>query len=176
MGAIVLTLIGLTGLGCATSFSPEMIRAEIVRQRGEDPLSVFEFTLGRFTTLLLQGVLAVEGEQELPFAGLQELQLAVYEAPSDAGPALDVTLIPVRGWERVVQIHDASRSGTILVRSAGADVADLVVVGASARQVVYGRLSGRLSRELPAALGEVLREGGPDEVRRVLTKLTEDES
>jgi len=170
--AATLVLLACTAAACATHFSPATIRDEIARQRGGDPLSVFELDLGRFTTLLLKNVLATEGGT-IPFAGIQQLQLAVYEAPSDAGPAMDVTRIQVRGWEQVLRVHDQTRSAMVLIRPSGETVGDLVVVGAGSRKVVYGRLRGRLSPDLPKALGDVAREGGPDEVRRVLTELAE---
>ena len=157
---------------CATNFSPELIRAEISRQRGVDPLSAFELDLGRFTTLLLKSAMAGE-DGELPFAGLESLQVAVYEVPSEAGPALDVTRIAVTGWDPVVRAHNEKRSGMVLIQPSGAAIADLVVVGAGPRKVLYARLRGSLSRDLPRALGEVLREGGPDEVQRLLIQLDE---
>ncbi len=155
---------------CATQFSPELIRSEIVRQRGVDPLGVFELELGRFTTLLIKSALAGE-DGELPFAGLDSLQLAVYRAPSESGPAIDVTRIEVVGWDPVVRLHNPERSGLLLTRPRRAAIADLVVVGAGQNKVVYGRLKGTLDRELPRRLGEVFSAGGPDEVQRVLTEL-----
>lgn len=158
--------------GCATNFSPELMRSEIRSQRGVDPLAAFELELGRFTTLLLKSALAGE-DGELPFAGLESLEVAVYEVPSESGPALDVTRIRVTGWEQVLRAHDQNRSGMVLIRPRGKKVADLVVVGAGAKKVLYGRLRGELSPELPAALGEVLRDEGPDEVQRILSNLGE---
>ena len=167
--------------GCATRFSPASIRQEIVLQQGTDPLSAFEFSLGRFTTLLLQTALAGE-DGEIPFAGLEQLQLAVYEAPNESGPALDVTRIRVNGWEPVIRAHDTTRSALVLVQSGrrwgstpnvAPTVADLVVVGAGPRKVVYARLRGTLSADLPAALAGVLRDGGPEEIRRVLMQFSE---
>ena len=165
-------LISLTLLlgACATNFTPELVRKEIVAQRGVDPLSAFELDLGRFTTLLIKSALAGE-DGELPFAGLDSLQLAVYEAPSDSGPALDVTRFSFTGWDQVLRVHDPDSSGMVLVQPRSGSIGDLVVVGAGPRKVVYARLTGRLSQDLPHALGDVLRDGGPDEVQRVLTQL-----
>ncbi len=157
-------------LGCATRFSPGKIRTEITRQSGQDPLSVFELNLGRFTTMLVKNVLAGE-DGELPFEGLEQLQLAVFEAPSDTGPVIDVTLIPVRGWEPVVRMRDEVRSAMVLIRPSGDTVGDIVVVGSGKKKVVYGRLRGDFSSELPSALAEVLREGGPDQVQKVLAEI-----
>jgi len=175
----VLIMSGLA-LGCATRFSPSTIRSEIVRQRGLDPLTQFELNLGRFTTYMLKNALATE-DGEVPFAGLSELQLSVYEMPERQGAAIDVTRIEVRGWEPVIRFVDASRSIMIVVRGSGklpwsdADgaIGDLVVVGAGRRKVVYGRLRGSLSPELPSALGEVFRRGGPDAVMGVFSQLGE---
>jgi hypothetical protein len=72
---------------------------------------------------------------------------------------------------------DESSSLLILVRSGGTSsegtIGDLVVVGSGRRKVVYGRLRGTLSADLPGALGDVFRNGGPDEVERLLTGLGE---
>lgn len=157
---------------CATNFSPELMRAEIARQSGEDPLSAFELDLGRFTTLLIKNALAGE-DGELPFKGLQSLQVAVYEVPNDSGPAIDVTQIAVTGWDQVLRAHSPQRSGMVLIRPKADAVGDLVVVGAGPKKVIYARLRGTLSNDLPAALGEVLEDGGPDEVQRVLSQLGE---
>ncbi len=162
-------------LGCATRFNPEVIREEIIQQSGQAPLGVFELNLGRFTTLLIRNTLTqgTNGET-LPFAGLQQLHLAVYEAPSELGPAIDVTKIPIRGWEPLVRLHNDTRSGVLLIRSDSEAISDLVVVGASQQKVVYARLQGKLSRDLPSALGDILRNKGPDGVRSVLTTLVEE--
>lgn len=157
---------------CATNFTPELIRKEIVRQSGEDPLAAFELDLGRFTTTLLKSALAGE-DGELPFAGLTSLQIAVYKVPNSSGPAIDVTRIKVTGWDQVVRANNPERSGMVLIRPKSDVVGDLVVVGAGPEKVVYARLRGKLSKDLPGALGEVLQEGGPDEVQRVLRQLGE---
>ena len=168
--------------GCATAFSPQMVREEIVRQRGEDPRRAFELTLGRFTTLLVKQVLAGE-EGELPVAGLAGLELAVFETSPQEAPALDVTRIAVRGWEPLLRLHDETRSGMVLVRGstrASADgtgqarVADLVVVGSGAEQVVYARLWGSLDPDLPSALGNVLRDEGTEGIRGLLSRLADE--
>ncbi len=169
---------GLVGLvaaailfgACATNFTPELVRKEIATQNGEDPLSAFELNLGRFTTLLIKSALAGE-DGELPFAGLSSLQLAVYEVSPDSGPALDVTRFSFTGWDQVIRVHEQDSSGMVLVQPQRDSIGDLVVVGSGPRKVVYARLTGRLSRELPGALGDVLRDGGPDEVQKILSQL-----
>lgn len=171
LAPVILLLLASTLLtSCATRFSPELVRQEIVAQRGTDPLSAFELDLGRFTTLLIKSALAGE-DGELPFAGLGSLQLAVYEAPSERGPAIDVTRIAVVGWDQVLRFSDERYSGMVLIQPSGQRVGDLVVVGAGSRKVVYARLSGDLDPSLPGALSEVMRSGGPDEIQRVLTQL-----
>jgi hypothetical protein len=166
----LLTSLTLLLAGCATNFSPRLIRSEIVDQRGQDPLAAIELDLGRFTTLMIKSALA-GASGELPFAGLESLQFAVYEIPSDSGPALDVTRIRITGWEQVLRAHDPKRSGMVLIRPRGDRVGDLVVLAAGPQKVVYGRLRGALSPDLPAAMGEVLERGGPDELQRVLSRL-----
>ena len=173
-------LIACSVLGCAVRFSPQTIRQEIFSQRGQDPLGVYEMNLGRFTTLLLRSALS-DAEGNAPFAGLERIQLAIYQAPSERGPAIDVTLMDVHGWEPVLRVLDEGRSGMVLVRSGkflpwsngdgDATVGDIVFVGAGRQNVVYARLRGVLGADLPNALGDAFRDGGPDEVRRVLTEL-----
>ena len=169
---VLLLATSFLATGCATSFSPESVRQEIVKQRGADPLSAFELNLGRVTTHLLKTAFADE-DGELPFAGLGSLQLAVYEAPSDAGPALDVTRIAVTGWEQVLRLTDQERSGLVLIQPRGERIGDLVVIGAGREQVLYARLTGNLDPDLPSTLGDMLRSGGTQEVQRVLTQLGE---
>jgi len=159
-------LLACLSLGCATRYSPSTVRQEIVRQRGVDPRSAFELTLGRLTTYLLKSALTTEGG-DVPFAGLSELQLAVYEVPEHEGPAIDVTLFGIRGWEPTIRARDERRSIMILVRASGrlpwsdddATIGDLVVVGAGRSKVVYGRLQGTLNPELPAKLREMFKNG-----------------
>lgn len=167
---VLFLAVAVVASSCATNFSPELMRKEITRQRGVDPLAAFELDLGRFTTLMIKSALAGE-DGELPFRGLQSLQVAVYQAPNESGPAIDVTRIQVSGWNQVVRMHNPKRSGMVLIRPKGDAVRDLVVVGAGPKKVIYARLKGTLDRELPGQLGEVLREGGPDEVQRVLSEL-----
>ena len=167
---LALTLIAGLALGCATNFSPEMMRSQIQAQRGTDPRAAFELSLGRFTTMMIKSALAGE-DGELPFAGLTSLEVAVYEVQAPAGPAIDVTRIPVRGWDPVLRAHNESKSAMVLIRPNGADIGDLVVVGAGPAKVIYARLRGALNPELPVELGRVLQEGGPDEVQRVLSEL-----
>jgi len=164
------TLMALMTAGCATNFNAELMRSEIHAQRGENPLAAFELNLGKFTTMLIKSALTGE-DGDLPFAGIDSLHVAVYELPSAAGPAIDVTRIPVRGWEEVLRVLDENRSGMVLIQPKGQVVGDLVVVGAGPRKVIYARLKGRLNPDLPSRLGGVLREGGPEEVQRVLSEL-----
>lgn len=167
---VVALVLALLFGSCATNFTPELVRGEIERQRGVDPLRAFELDLGRFTTLLIKSALAGK-DGDLPFAGLSSLQVAVYEIPSESGPAIDVTRIAVSGWDRVLRVTDEKHSGMVLVKPKSDAIGDLVVIGAGAKKVVYARLTGTLDPDLPQGLADVLRDGGPDEVQRVLTEL-----
>lgn len=183
MGVGGYTILALLWLltGCTAQFSPSAVRQEIVRQRGDDPLNVFEVNVGKFTTLLLRRSLA-GAAGEIPLAGLRELQVAVFEAPEAQHPVIDVTRIATRGWDPVVKVHDRERSGMVLLRGtdvlswdspgATATIGDLVVIGAGHRSVVYARLKGRLSPKLPSALGDVVRRGGPDQIRNLFLELS----
>lgn len=173
----VILIVGGLASGCATRFSPATIRGEIVRQRGVDPQSQFELNLGRFTTYMLKTAL-VTADGEVPFSGVSQFQLAVYGVPEHQDSAIDVTRIEVRGWEPVLRFDDKSRSIMILVRGGGESeegrtIGDLVVVGAGRRKVVYGRLRGSLSPDLPSKLGAVFRDGGPDAVQEILEGLAD---
>ena len=165
--------------GCATQFSAKAVRSEIVRQTGEDPQKAFELNLGRVTMALARQVLAgstTSSEDTLPLAGLASFELAVYGLPeaalSGARP-LDFTAMPVRGWEPTVRVRNGARSGVVLVRAAGENIGDLVLLAAGEKNALYARLRGTLSRELPAALGEAVKTGGTDAVQHELQSIAE---
>lgn len=161
----------LVGLACATSFSPQVIRSEIARQTGADPPRAFELNLGRVTMALAREVLGPKADGSLPLAGLSRFELAVYGLPA-AGHDLDFTRMAVRGWEPTVRSKTPTGSTLVLVRASGDSIADLVLVAADADQVLYARLAGRLSRELPQALGEAVASRGADGVRQELMSLS----
>jgi hypothetical protein len=169
--------IALLAAGCATNFSAQAVRTEIVRQTGADPRSVFELNLGRVTMALARQVLAGESaDGALPLAGLTSFELAVYGLPEPvlAGErTLDFTAMPVRGWEPTLRFAKEGRSGVVLVRASGEAIGDLVLVAAGEKDALYARLRGTLSKELPAALGEAVQTGGTDAVRHELQSLTE---
>ena len=139
--------------GCATAFSPAVIRGEIARQTGQDPRSVFELSLGRPTMALAKAV------------------LATYEVPGGGGE-LDFTRMPLRGWEPVVKFREGPKSAFVLVRPAGDAIGDLVVVAWGGKRVVYARIQGRLSPALPEALGRTVRGEGPEAIQRELMSLS----
>jgi hypothetical protein len=168
---LVFWIVVLLLTGCATRFSPGKIRDELARQSGSDPLTSFELNVGRLTTFLLKSALDVGPDDDLPLSGLDQLQLAVYESADGPGPAMNVTSIPVRGWEPVVRFHNRERSGMVLIRGSRDHVGDLVVIGAGDKMVVYARLRGTLNVKLPEAMGEALRQGGPEAVRDTLVEL-----
>jgi hypothetical protein len=174
-----LTLVMIITLaGCATSFSPDLIRNEIATQTGADPQGILEFTLGP-TTLALARTLfasssgAAAGDVQ-PLAGLRKLQFAVYDLAPGRARALDFTRMGVTGWEPTVRKRDANSSTLVLVRGAEGDtVGDIVLVTAGEKQAIYARWSGRLSRKVPEQIGEALSQGGTDAVKRQLMTLTE---
>ncbi len=172
VAAVAVLALAVLGAACATSFSPALIRAEIAQQTGADPARVFELNLGRVTMALARTVIGAADADVLPLAGLVRFELAVYEVPASGRP-LDFTRMAIRGWEPTVRAKTPTGSTLVLVRSSGDDVGDLVVVAAGADKVVYGRLVGRLSRELPVALGRAVTEHGPEAVERELMALTE---
>lgn len=170
-GLAVLTL-AVLGAACATSFSPALIRTEIAQQTGADPARAFELELGRVTMALARKVIVAADGDALPLAGLVRFELAVYEVPA-TGRTVDFTRMAIRGWEPTVRAKTPTGSTLILIRSSGDDIGDLVVVAAGAEKVVYGRLVGRLSRDLPVALGRAVTDHGPEAVERELMTLTE---
>lgn len=162
---------GLFAPGCATTFSPEAIRSEITRQTGSDPQRAFEVSLGRVTLALTRQAVGPAADGSLPLAGLTRFELAVYDVPS-AGRELDFTRMAVHGWEPTVRARTPSGSTLVLVRAAGSALGDVVLVTADADRALYARLAGRLSNDLPAALGRAVTERGTDGVRRELMSLT----
>jgi hypothetical protein len=173
-GAVALAL-ALLAAGCATRFSAQAVRTEIARQTGEDPQSVFELNLGQVTMALARHLLAGEASDgELPLAGLERFELAMYGLPAgvlDGSRRLDFTAMPVRGWEPTLRVAKEGRSGVVLVRASGEAIGDLVLLAAGEKNALYARLRGTLSRELPAALGEALESGGTEAVQRELQSL-----
>ena len=162
---------GLLAPGCATTFSPAAIRSEISRQTGSDPQRAFEVSLGRVTLALARQAVGPAADGSLPLGGLARFELAVYDVPP-AGRDLDFTRMAVRGWEPTVRARTPSGSTLVLVRSAGEALGDVVLVTADAERAVYARLAGRLSRDLPAALGRAVSERGADGIRRELMSRT----
>jgi len=170
--AVLATLVaGLLAPGCATTFSPEAIRSEIVRQTGSDPQRAFEVRLGRVTLALARQAVGPAADGSLPLGGLTRFELAVYDVPA-AGRDLDFTRMAVHGWEPTVRARTSSGSTLVLVRSAGDALGDVVLVAADSDRALYARLAGRLSQDLPAALGRAVADRGPDGVRRELMSLT----
>jgi hypothetical protein len=166
----LVTLVSL-GLGCATTFSPEVIRAEIARQTGADPARAFELNLGPATLALTRQIVGPRADGSLPLAGLRRFELALYDVPA-TGATLDFTRMAVRGWEPTVRAATAAGSTLVLVRSAGDDIADLVLVAADGDKALYTRLAGRLSPELPEALGRAVASDGTIALSRELISLT----
>ncbi|MEW6335993.1 MAG: hypothetical protein AB1625_01210 [Acidobacteriota bacterium] len=171
-------IVTLALAGCATSFSPDRIRREIAVQTGADPQKVLEFTLGPTTLALARTLFVSEPAEttraEQPLAGLRKLEFAVYDIPPDRAQALDFTRMKVTGWEPTVRRRDPASSTVVLVRGAEGDtVGDIVLMTAGARQAVYARWSGRLSRSVPEAVGDAVARGGPDGIKRELMSLTE---
>jgi len=169
--AFLLALAG-TAAGCATAFSPEMVRREIASQTGTEPQRALEFSLGGPTMSLAKSLLARGAtDGKYPLAGLDRFEIATYEVPpraaSPAGRAtFDVTAVPSRGWDAVFRALDVDRSAVVLVQPLDeATVREMVVLASSGSQVLYARLAGRLSAKLPAAIGESLKGESLESVR-----------
>ncbi len=168
---LLMLALATLAVACATSFSPAAIRAEIARQTGADPQRVFELNLGQATMALARRVMGPADNGSLPLAGLTRLELAVYDVPA-TGRSLDFTAMAVRGWEPTVRSRTSTRSTLVLVRGSGNAIGDLVLVTADEKRALYARLTGRLSRELPAALGEAAAVRGTDGLKQQLLSLT----
>jgi len=174
VAAAIATVVTLVASGCATSFSPDVIRSEIARQTGADPQRAFELNLGPLTMAMTKSLLAGgTTDGALPLEGLDALELAVYEVPA-TGVTLDFMRMPVVGWEPVVRNKTPTGSALVLVRFQGDTISDLVLIGAGEKQAIYARLRGRLSRGLPAALGEAVEQHGTDGVKSQLMSLADE--
>ena len=171
----VFAVMSMLVTGCATRFSSQAVRSEIVRQTGENPKTAFELNVGRVTMALAKRVLGKSsGDGTLPLAGLGSFELAVYGLSSQTGTErLDFTAMPVRGWEPTLRFSDGARSGVVLVRASGDTIGDLVLLAADEDNALYTRLRGTLSPELPAALGDAVRKGGTAAVREELQTLSD---
>ncbi len=168
--SVMIALAVLLGAGCATSFSPARIRSEIARQTGADPQRMVEVNVGRATMALARRVIGPSSEGFLPAAGLKHLELAVYDLPATGG-GVDFTRMAVRGWEPTVRVSTPKGSTLVLIRGSSDALEDVVLVTCDADQALYARLSGRLSTELPAALGAAAARSGPEAVGRDLMSL-----
>ena len=164
---ILLGLLAAAGMaGCATSFSPALVRQEITAQTGQDPQRVFEMQLGRVAMRMIRSALG-PGASALPLGGLTGFDLAFYDVPSPSGQGapLDFTRMAIRGWDPVVRTREPGRSALILVREGQATIDDLVLLGAGESTAIYVRLRGTLSPELPRALGDAFQARGPEGLR-----------
>ncbi|MGK2860141.1 MAG: hypothetical protein ACSLFQ_23335 [Thermoanaerobaculia bacterium] len=166
MSGTVLVLLS----GCATNFSAPAVRAEIARQTGSEPREAFEVYAGPVTMAVVRTVLGARAGSDisLPGSRVTSFEIAVYElAPKTAAaaPRLDLTLMPVRGWEPSLRYRAEDRSGMVLIRTSGDSVADLVVLASDKDGVTYGRLRGSLSKELPGTLGRIMQDGGSDAIK-----------
>lgn len=176
---ILSALAVLSFAGCATSFSAPAVRAEITRQTGSQPREAFEVYAGPVTMAVVRKVLGAQAGSDvsLPGSRITSFEIAVYELgqKSAAGaPTIDLTLMPVRGWEPSLRYRTEDRSGMVLIRTSGDSVADLVVLASDRDGVTYGRLRGSLSKELPAALGKVMQDGGTDAIKDTLESMAGD--
>jgi len=136
-------------------------------------VAVASLSLGRPTMALAKTALRVStSEGSLPLAGVAAFEMASYEVPGSAGK-IDFTRMPIRAWEPVVKFREGSTSTLVLVRPEGEAVADLVLVAGDADRMLCSLIQGRLSRDLPEALGRAVRSGGPDTVRRELLTIIE---
>ena len=178
-GLVAVTLLGAAvASGCATQFNAQSVRAEIVRQTGEQPQKAIEVYLGPVTMALARQVLAGPGsmDETLPLSGLTGFQLAVYGVPAAALAGtrpLDFSVMKVRGWEPTLKMRDGLRSGLVLVREAKKHIGDLVMLTGNDKEVIFARLRGTLSRELPIKIGEAVKSGSTEAVRRQLQTLAE---
>lgn len=175
LGAIAI----LCFAGCATNFSAPGVRAEIARQTGAEPREVFEVYVGSVTMALVRHAVDTPTGtgRSMPGSRVTSFEIGVYELATKGTPAvsaLDLTRMPVRGWEPSLRYRTGNRSGMVLVRTSGDSVADLVVLASDEDGVTYGRLRGELSKNLPAALGKVMQEGGTDAIRDELESLSKD--
>lgn len=166
-------------LGCATQFTSGTIRDEIVHQTGLEPLRAFEFDLGGPTLHIARTVMAGSSSgTSLPLAGLERLELAVYDVSKSmgTGKSVDFTRMTVRGWEKVVRVMDGAHSAVVLVRRSDGAIAELVVAVSGPQSAIYGRLKGSLSNDLPAAIASAVRSSGPEGVRDALMSVAAPEA
>ncbi len=169
--ALTLTLAALA-LGCATAFSPAVVRSEIARQTGADPSSMLEVNLGPVTLAVARTVIGPAADGALPLQGLARFELAVYGVPATER-RLDFTRMEVRGWEPTVRVMNERGSTVVLLRRSGELIGDLVLLAADRDQALYTRLSGRLARELPVALAEAVEKRGTNSIKQELLSLSE---
>lgn len=156
--------------GCYTPFSPERVRHEIVRQTGADPQTSFQVKLGGATMRLVKTVASKAAGEPINFGGITRIDLALFEAPP--GKPLDFTRMRIWGWDKLIQARDGDRSFMVLVRTNGETLGDLVLVAENGNQVLYGRLKGKLDRNLPTALERAMKVSGFEGLKEHLLSAT----
>ncbi len=168
--AVPLLALGLTG--CASvAIGPQAVRQQVIEQTGQPPVSEVEVDVGRIAMAIVRAT--VPGSvQPLPLAGLRRLEIASYGLGGPGAAPLDLSALPTVRWDPVVRQRDAAHSVLVLARPLRRErpIRDLVLVASGRGQVVYARLAGDLSRELPAALAEAAAGGDPEAVRRALVE------
>jgi len=165
--------LALLAPACAGRISPRTVRNEMVRQAGGPPSTEFEFTMGRLTTALLKRSLGPNPDGSLPLQGLTGLELAVYGLPAGVqAQRLDFSEMTPFGWENVVRYKEGGRSALVMIRGGQDSIKDLALVIAGDREVVYGRLRGRLPTTLPAAICDSVATRGTTPVKEQLLDLT----
>ncbi|MCM2316463.1 MAG: hypothetical protein NDJ92_15040 [Thermoanaerobaculia bacterium] len=179
VAAFVSAVLVLSFAGCATNFSAPRVRSEIARQTGADPREVFEVYVGPVTMALVRHAVGAPADAGSSMEGsrVTSFEIGVYELAAKGSPAaraLDLTLMPIRGWEPTLRYRTEGRSGMVLVRTSGDSIGDLVVLASDEEGVTYGRLRGTLSKGLPSALGKVLQDGGKDAIRHELESLSKE--
>ena len=157
---------------CAGRISPGSVRSELIRQAGE-PATEFELTMGRLTTALLKRSLGPRPDGSLPLEGLTGFELAVYGLPPGAAmEPLDFSEMTPFGWENVVRYKEGGRFALVMIRGGKDSIRDLALVVADGREVVYGRLRGRLPAMLPDAIRDSVARRGTTPVKEQLFGLT----
>lgn len=138
------------------------------------PAKSFHVEVGRLLmTLARTAIASGDRDSQLPLGGLSAFELAVFELPQAGSSGLDWSALPVRGWETVVRAKSGANSAMVVVRPAAAPaIADLVLIVGGEKQVLYGRLRGRLDPDLPRALAGVAERRGPEGVRGALIEAT----
>lgn len=157
--AAILISVGISG--CFHSREISSLQQDFAQLNPELQLRRnFVFSVGPGTMHLLErAAAAYDGRQPVDISNylsdIDRVKVGIFELRARGSKdefTHDLRLPPREGWSPVVVVRDGSDATSVYYRETGAAVRDLLVLNASADQLVVVRLQGNLGRLLLRAL------------------------